>query len=161
MSEAQNRKSMIKHELPYPPSINNYYARQKNGAVYIKPEGKSYRIAVKWNLHLAKPVEGKIKLHVDVFPPDKKKRDLDNLNKCLLDSLQHAGIIKDDFDIDYLSMRRCEVIPGGKVIVKIEQIKSVFSIENNVESIIIVEEIKELTLKLSKLKKKLKETGEK
>ena len=152
---------MIKHELPYPPSINNYYARQKNGAVYIKPEGKSYRIAVKWNLHLAKPIEGKVKLHVDVFPPDRKKRDLDNLNKCLLDSLQFSGIIKDDYDIDYLSMRRCEVTPGGKVIVQIEPINTGNCINNNIESIIIVEEIKELTLKLSKLKKKLKENGEK
>ena len=147
---------MIKKELPYPPSINHYYARQKNGAVYINQKGKSYRVAVKHNLHLTKPVEGKVKLHVDVFPPDNRKRDLDNINKCLLDALQCSGIIKDDYDIDYLSMRRCETIKGGKVIIHLEQIKSDNYVDNNIESITIVEEIKKLEKRLEKLKEKLK-----
>jgi len=74
-------------------------------------------------MNLQKPIEGKVKVHIDVFPPDKRKRDLDNINKCLLDSIQHAGIIKDDYDIDYLSMRRCEVFEGGKVRIEISEYK--------------------------------------
>jgi len=150
---------MIEKELPYPPSINHYYARQKNGAVYINQQGKGYRAAVMYNFRHSKPIEGKLKLHIDVFPPDKRKRDLDNINKCLLDSLQSAGLIKDDYDIDHLSMKRCDVVEGGKIIIKLEPIKVDNSIDNSIESHSIVEEIKALDLKREKLKKKLKEMG--
>ena len=112
--ERQNRKNMIEKELPYPPTINNYYVRSKYGAIFINQKGRSYRAAVQYNMRHEKPIEGKIKLHIDVFPPDKKKRDMDNLNKCLLDSLQNTGVIKDDYDIDQLSMTRRDVIQGGK-----------------------------------------------
>jgi len=32
--------------LPYPPTINHYYGRSKQGHVFIKPRGKLYRVAV-------------------------------------------------------------------------------------------------------------------
>ena len=90
--------------------------------MHINKRGKSYRTCVRYILKDETPLEGKLKLHIDVFPPDKRKRDLDNINKCLIDSLQYGGVIKDDFDIDSLSMKRCEVIKGGKVIIKLEEI---------------------------------------
>lgn len=110
-------------DLPYPPTINHYYYRQKNGAVYIGIEGKIYRKAVAVNLNLCKPIVGKIKIHIDVYPPDKRRRDLDNINKCLLDSIQCAGIIKDDYDIDELSMKRHPPIKGGKVKITMNNVK--------------------------------------
>lgn len=115
---------MIEKELPYPPSINHYYSRHKNGSMYINQQGKRYRESIIHRFFNTNPIEGKLKLHIDVFPPDKRKRDLDNINKCLLDSLQCAGIIKDDYDIDHLSMKRREVTTGGKVIIKLEEIKA-------------------------------------
>lgn len=150
---------MIEKELPYPPTINHYYGRTKHGSLYINQKGKSYRAAVQYNMRKVRPIEGKIKLHVDVFPPDKRRRDMDNLNKCLLDSLQSSGIIKDDYDIDQLSMTRREVVDGGKVVIKLEQIKPSNLFNNNVKSIIIVEEIKCLNERLKKEKQKLHELG--
>lgn len=110
-------------DLPYPPTINHYYKRQKNGAVYIGMKGRTYRNAVAVNFHRCDPIEGKVKIHIDVYPPDKRRRDLDNINKCLLDSIQCAGIIKDDYDIDELSMKRHAPIPGGKVSITLSKVK--------------------------------------
>lgn len=50
--------------------------------------------------------EDRIKLSVYAYPPDKRKRDLDNVFKCLIDSLQHARIFPNDFQIDMLSIVR-------------------------------------------------------
>lgn len=111
---------MILKSLPYPPSINHYYCRQRNGAIYVGQEGKSYRNAVKQNLSSAKPIEGKVKVHIDFFPPDNRKRDADNITKCLLDSLQDSRVIKDDYDIDHLSLWRRPKVDGGKVNIKIQ-----------------------------------------
>lgn len=120
--------ALVKKTLPYPPTVNHYYARQKNGATYIGLEGKAYRSAVSYCFIKTKKLTGKLRVSIDVYPPDKRRRDLDNLNKCLLDSLQCAGIIKDDYDIDELSMKRKEVTKPGKVIITIEEIKK---IDNN------------------------------
>jgi crossover junction endodeoxyribonuclease RusA len=43
---------------------------------------------------------------INVYPPDARKRDLDNLLKCLLDSLQTAKVYEDDSQIDYLLIKR-------------------------------------------------------
>lgn len=48
-------------------------------------------------------------------PPDRRKRDLDNLTKALFDALTHAGAYLDDCQIDQFTMNRSEVIKGGKV----------------------------------------------
>jgi len=55
---------------------------------------------------------------MDAFPPDRRRRDLDNLQKSTLDALEHAGLYEDDSQIDLLIARRCEVAPGGKLIVR-------------------------------------------
>ena len=52
-------------------------------------------------------------------PPDLRARDLDNLPKGVLDSLTHAGVIRDDSDIDDLRIRRGPKIAGGMLDVAI------------------------------------------
>jgi len=53
---------------------------------------------------------------------DKRKRDVDNVCKPLLDALQHAGAFKDDSQVDKLYLERREIIPGGKCEVVITEI---------------------------------------
>lgn len=48
----------------------------------------------------------KLKVHIEAYPPDKRKRDLDNLFKSLLDALEKSGVFKDDRQIDALSIER-------------------------------------------------------
>lgn len=52
------------------------------------------------------------------YPPDKRRRDLDNIFKGLMDSLQHAHVYVDDCQIDEIFIKRMPEL-DGKVIVKL------------------------------------------
>ena len=107
--------------LPWPPSLNKYY-RSVGGKVLVSKEGRNYRHDVIM-LAAAKPLEGRIGVRIDCFPPDKRRRDLDNLCKGLLDAMQHAGQYVDDSQIDDLQLRRQSVAgPDGYVEVKIWEV---------------------------------------
>ena len=56
---------------------------------------------------------------MDAFPPDRRRRDLDNLPKAVQDSIAHAGVFEDDSQIDLLIVRRCEPVKWGKAVVRI------------------------------------------
>lgn len=61
---------------------------------------------------LKKPVRADIFL----YPPDKRKRDIDNVLKCLFDVLQHGGAIEDDALIRELYVKvRWVYAPDGLV----------------------------------------------
>ena len=102
-------------DLPYPPSGNTYY-RHARGRHYISANGLAFRSAVQTaaKLHGLIAPDGRLTLSVTLYPPDKRKRDIDNICKALLDSLTHAGIIKDDSLIDELIIQRDNIIKGGK-----------------------------------------------
>ena len=105
--------------LPWPPSTNHYW-RHFRGRTVISQEGRTFRANVcallaGGNGPRKPPAGGRIALAMDAFPPDRRRRDLDNLQKPTLDALQHAGVYEDDSQIDLLVTRRREVVPGGRV----------------------------------------------
>ena len=113
--------------LPWPPSINHYWRKWRNRMV-ISGEGREYRTAVCGLLAPGggsgprkPPADGRIALCMDSFPPDRRRRDLDNIQKAVNDSLEHAGLYKDDSQIDLLLTRRREHIKGGKLEVRIHE----------------------------------------
>jgi len=114
---------MIRLELPWPPSVNHYYRRVGN-ATLISKEGRRYRKRVASDVLLARSprVEGRLSVRIVASPPDQRRRDLDNLQKALLDALQHAGVYCDDSQIDRITVERGGVIPGGRVNVEILEI---------------------------------------
>lgn len=102
--------------LPYPPSVNHLW-RRVGRRMLLSRQGRVYRRQVH-NLLVGRglqPLAGRIAVTVEVHPPDRRRRDLDNLQKGLFDALQHAGVFFDDSQIDELHMRRCECVPGGLV----------------------------------------------
>src|SRR5690606_9863874 len=66
------------------------------------------------------PSDGRIALFMDAFPPDRRRRDLDNIQKPVLDALQHAGVYEDDSQIDLLLTRRRTPTKGGALQVRID-----------------------------------------
>ena len=59
---------------------------------------------------------------MDAFPPDRRRRDLDNLLKPALDALQHAGVYEDDSQVDWLvARRRAPDRPRGHVEIRVEE----------------------------------------
>jgi len=115
----------MKIRLPFPPSINHYW-RKWNNRMVISREGREYRTEVCGLLTQTAgrgdepPRDGRLALCMDAFPPDRRRRDLDNLQKPLLDAMQHAGVYLDDSQIDLLLTRRCARREGGQIIVTVE-----------------------------------------
>lgn len=123
--------------LPYPPSANQNWRAvaggwrtAKNGTRYRKyaqssVEVKQYHITVLKTVLLQgiKEIQGVLRVLMTVHPPLGKKRyDVDNYNKVVLDSLQKAGIYRNDYLITDLQTRilpRCE---QPCVIIRIESI---------------------------------------
>jgi crossover junction endodeoxyribonuclease RusA len=58
---------------------------------------------------------------MDAFPPDRRRRDLDNIQKPVLDALQHARVYQDDSQVDLLVTRRCGPANGGRVDVRLDE----------------------------------------
>ncbi len=108
--------------LPWPPSVNHYY-RHVGPRTLISRAGREYRRAICRLLAGmgSPPRSGRIALAMDAFPPDRRRRDLDNLLKCTQDSLAHAGVYEDDSQIDLLVVERCTPLKGGKVVIRIEE----------------------------------------
>jgi len=112
-----------KFELPYPPSVNHYW-RRVGRRTLISREGRRFRRNVMAILAAmgTKPMVGPLAVEVDVFPPDNRRRDIDNVSKALLDALEHGGAYGDDSQIVKLSIEKREAVPGGRTCVKIKEL---------------------------------------
>ena len=115
-------KQALKLSLPYPPSINNYYGRNRFGSVYIKAAGKAYRKTVIAKFGRVKPMLSKLSVKIFMYPPDKRKRDVDNVLKASMDALQAANIFKDDSQIYRLLIEKCEPKTNGELYIEIQGI---------------------------------------
>lgn len=128
--------------LPWPPSVNTYWrsvviplgkkgARDKGpprfrSAVLLSEQGREYQKrvadAVLWQGIPVGRLTGKLSIWIHAMPPDRRARDLDNLPKGVLDGLKHAGVIRDDCDIDDLRITRFGIRPGGALQIQISEI---------------------------------------
>ena len=112
---------MIEITLPWPPTVNTYW-RNFNGRTIISAKGREYRQAVADQVliqRVAKHVDYAVKVEIKAYRPDRRRRDLDNLLKALLDSLTHSGVMQDDALIEDLRVYWADEI-GGMVKVTIE-----------------------------------------
>lgn len=111
--------------LPYPPSLNHYW-RAVNGRMLISKAGREYRQAVGYIVlgTRIRKMDGRLQVSIYVYPPDRRRRDLDNIQKPLLDALEHAGVYDDDSQIDVLHTQRGSVQKGGAVRVEIGELKT-------------------------------------
>ena len=111
--------------LPYPPSVNHYW-RRVGPRTLISRQGRAFRKDVCALLGgggpRKPPAGGRIALCMDAFPPDRRRRDLDNLQKPVLDALQHACLYEDDSQVDLLVTRRRRPVKGGRLDVRIDEL---------------------------------------
>lgn len=116
-------------ELPFPPSTNTYWRHvvvNRKPRTLISASGRKFRTDVIWlcrSQKACKQLSQPLAVNIQLYPPDRKRRDLDNYNKALLDALTHAGVYLDDSQINRLSIARGPVLKGGKVTVEIETIE--------------------------------------
>ena len=110
--------------LSWPPSINHYFERNRNGSIRIGKYGLAFReeVILKCRQERIKRLTGRLGVFIVAFPPDKRRRDLDNILKATLDALQHGGVYKDDSQIDALTVHRGPVTPKGALIVTVDDL---------------------------------------
>ena len=115
----------IKLNLPWPPSVNHLYRVNPMGGksrLYKVKKAVAYADAVAWQLKQEKTEgfgTGRVEIDSKAHPPDRRRRDLDNIQKAILDSLQGAGVYEDDCQVDRIGIQRCQVVPDGMVSVTV------------------------------------------
>jgi Holliday junction resolvase RusA-like endonuclease len=89
--------------------------------VLISREGRAFRTRVCSTLAAmgVRPMAGRLALEIEVYPPDNRRRDIDNVQKALLDALQHGGAYHDDSQVVRLEIEKCQPVEGGRTLVRI------------------------------------------
>ena len=124
---------MLVLSLPFPPSMNTYW-RTFRGMTVLSKQGREFKAAVAdyvVEYRVPKLGDSKLRVSMVLFPRDKRKIDIDNRIKAVLDALQDAGVFNDDFQVDELSIVRGKTIKGGAIRVLIEQIETSGSSESS------------------------------
>ncbi len=114
----------ITYNLPFPPSVNTYW-RTFKGRMLLSERGREFRTEVAASIlanGFPEKLTGRLRVQVVLCPPDRRRRDLDNSLKGLLDSLQHAGVYQDDEQIDDLHVMRGPIIANGDALVIVNEI---------------------------------------
>lgn len=114
--------SVITLDLPYPPSVNHYWIRnRRTRRLLISEKGRSYRELVGLLVYQAgKPrISGPVRVEIVAHPPDRRVRDLDNLCKALLDALEHANVFENDHFVRRLELEWGSVDSPGRTLVTV------------------------------------------
>lgn len=123
--------------LPWPPSSNEAHvhriAKIKNGpkagkqytARMLSKEAKDFRrhvaVAVREGHRTPPKLQGRLWGTVLICPPVAwRAMDLDNRVKQTLDALEEAEVFKNDSQFDAIPIFRGAAVPGGRVLVSIE-----------------------------------------
>ena len=92
--------SIIQLCLPYPPLSGNNANKVGQGRIYKTDAAKGFELAVKSvivNSRFASiKVDYQIIVTYDVWPPDKRERDSDNVEKPTKDAITKAGLWSTD-----------------------------------------------------------------
>lgn len=112
-------------ELPWPPTVNTMWRSIGRGRTILGEKGRIYRteVAARVLTSIGRPMlDCPLSVAIAAYPPDNRRRDLDNLFKSCLDSLAHAGVYADDYQIQRLSIERREVAKPGRLVVEIVEV---------------------------------------
>ena len=64
-----------------------------------------------------------VELYIELYPPDRRRRDVDNSLKCLLDAFTHGGLYEDDSLIHKLIVVKREIMPpDGMVYIRMRKL---------------------------------------
>ena len=104
--------------LPWPPTVNHYYTVAR-GRKILSPKGRNYQKEAYYEVvaqgEHEKNLSGEVSVFIRAYPPDKRRRDLDNIIKPVLDVLQYADVFGDDHQVSDLRIQRFNPRKGGEV----------------------------------------------
>jgi crossover junction endodeoxyribonuclease RusA len=110
--------------LPFPPSVNSIWRSLGRGRVVLSEKGRAYRAHVAACVIRERaagslprtPYDQPVAVEIRATPPNKARRDIDNLPKAIFDALTHAGVWTDDSLVHRLSICWSPGTAGGVAI---------------------------------------------
>ena len=120
--------------LPWPPSVNRYYRclcrfvaklRIYRGQPTLSRHALSFRDEAAYELmaHSGRfAAEARLSLAIEAYPPDKRRRDLDNTLKASCDAFEMCKVMVNDAQIDKIVIIRCPIVKGGEMVVHLREI---------------------------------------
>lgn len=119
---------MIKLTLPFPLTVNHMWG-QAGKRKYLKKAAHEFRLKVQDAVTEAKAkfIGERAAVFVTLYPPTRRKYDADNRLKCLLDALEHTGVLYNDEIVDTIVVVKREVVAGGmcKVVIVSDEARKV------------------------------------
>lgn len=109
--------------LPYPPTLNNLFRNAAKGRVKTDAyNGWLAEALVALRGQRASKHPGSFRATIILTRPDRRRRDIDNTVKALMDALKKGGVIEDDHLAQSLTVAWAweEIAPGGAVSITIE-----------------------------------------
>lgn len=97
---------IIQLQLPWPPTVNNYYSVAR-GRKILSKAGRDFKRRCQLQGFEPLNLTQDISLFLYYVPPDKRRRDIDNLSKAVLDALTDNQVYKDDSQVKHLEMQMC------------------------------------------------------
>ncbi|MEB0771689.1 RusA family crossover junction endodeoxyribonuclease [Citrobacter portucalensis] len=120
--------------LPFPPSVNTYWRAPNKGPLagrhLISAAGRKYQSAacaaiIEQLRRPPKPTTAPAAVEIILYPPDARRRDIDNYNKALFDALTHAGVWEDDSQVKRMAIEWGPVVKPGRVEITISRFETV------------------------------------
>lgn len=114
--------------IPFPYASGNHAWKHAGRKHYLTEKAKKYYWDVLYLCRSQNAVwrlEGSLEVEVLIYPPDKRKRDLDNVWKVAADALTKAGVWVDDSMIEDIRLVKKKVDGPGRIEVRIISVNGV------------------------------------
>jgi len=132
MAGAQGSMNQIILRLPWPPSINHYWRRatrrrgnKKIPGMMLTEHGRAYKDQVALICVVARIAHRRLDAHLSVdmvlYPPDNRRRDIDNYRKAPWDALTRAGVWIDDEQVVCDTCIRAKPVKHGAIVMRIQE----------------------------------------
>lgn len=108
-----------------PPTVNHLYRTSRSGTRYKTQEGREWQertAAIFEAAHWPEPpYTGDVMLDICFLVADRRRWDIDNRVKALLDALVMGGVLKDDRQVQSLHVQRERVPETTQTLVMVKE----------------------------------------
>ena len=109
-------------DIPFPPSVNTLFANRKGGR-FKTEKYKTWIDEAGWMIKTQRDRHnrhaGNVSFTLFVRRPDNRRRDIDNLQKAVLDLIVRHRILADDSQIESSTVKWVyEAVQGARVVIE-------------------------------------------